>query len=277
MKQENKEQNVSEKHWSPLALIWRGALFGAANVIPGVSGGTIAVSTGVYDTLIKSVTNIIRYWRILLFFLLGAGLGLILAAFGLEVLFEKWPQPTLFAFMGFIAGGFPSLWKKADLGSRLKISWVLLFMGAFALIILMGFFLNPGMQPPLTQWTPEAALWIFLAGCAAAAAMVIPGISGSLLLLLIGMYSTFVSAVTHMNLPILITAALGVGAGILLIARLISWLLQRWHRATYAAILGLVIGSVVVLWPGLPQSWGIFVCAICVLGGILAGFHLSDR
>lgn len=271
------DQNSAEKQWSPLALIWRGALFGAANVIPGVSGGTIAVSTGVYDTLIKSVTHIIRYWKVLLFFLAGAALGLLIAAFGLEILFEKWPKPTLFAFMGFIAGSFPALWKKADPGPRLKLSWVLLFLTAFALIVLMGFFMNPGMQPPVTEWTPAAGLWIFLAGGAAAAAMVIPGISGSLLLLLLGMYSTFVSAVTHMNLPVLLTAALGVGAGILLISRLISFLLKRWHRASYGAILGLVAGSIVVLWPGLPRSWDILFCLASALGGILAGFYFSDR
>jgi len=265
-----------DKPWKPIALIWRGALFGAANVIPGVSGGTIAVSTGIYDTLIKSISNIIRYWKILFFFLLGAGLGLLIAAFGLEVLFEKWPGPTLFAFMGFICGGLPSLWKRADLGPRIKAGWVLLFLAALAVILLMGFFLSPGQQPPITQWTPRAALWVFLAGGAAAAAMVIPGISGSLLLLLMGMYSTFISALTHMNFPILLTAALGVGLGILLISRLIAILLRKWHRACYAVILGLVIGSVMVLWPGWPQSWGIFFSLLALSSGFFAGFVLSD-
>lgn len=276
MKEIHKSVEEKEKPWKPVALIWRGALFGAANVIPGVSGGTIAVSTGVYDTLIKSISNIIRYWKILFFFLLGAGLGLLIAAFGLEVLFEKWPGPTLFAFMGFILGGFPSLWKRANLGPRIKAGWVILFLAAFTVIVLMGLFLSPGQQPPVTQWTPRAALWVFLAGGAAAAAMVIPGISGSLLLLLLGMYSTFVSALTHMNLPILLTAALGVGLGILLISRLISVLLKKWHRATYAAILGLVLGSVVVLWPGLPKSWSILFSLSALFAGGIAGFILSD-
>ncbi|MDA3849792.1 MAG: DUF368 domain-containing protein [Spirochaetaceae bacterium] len=260
-----------------LNLLWKGALFGVANIIPGVSGGTIAVITGVYDDFMDAISHFIKQWKFLLVYLGGAMLGILLGSFTLEALFENWPGPTLFCFMGFILGGIPLLWKRSDLKGKIKPSWIMGFVISFTLVIAMKFLLNPSESTAITQWTPQIAVIIFCAGAAAASAMVIPGVSGSFLLLLIGMYTTFVGAVTHMNFPILITAAAGVVVGILFTAKIMGVLLAKFHHGTYAVIMGLVLGSLIALWPGIPRGWMIPVSAAALLFGLWGGYKLGDR
>jgi len=270
-----KKQDSPEN--SPISLLWKGAIFGLANVIPGVSGGTMAVITGVYDELMDAIGHFIKHWKFLLFYIIGAGIGLIGASFTLESLFEHWPEPTLFCFIGLILGGLPVLWKRADFQKQWKPGWIIGFIISFSLVIVMGWLLDPSESVAITELTAQSAPLIFLAGVAAAAAMIVPGVSGSFLLLLMGMYTTFVGAVTSMNLPILITAAAGIGLGILVVARIIGFFTKRFHHGTYAVIFGLVCASALVLWPGMPSGWMIPLSVLTLGLGILGGLKLGDQ
>ena len=258
-------------------LLWKGALFGLANIIPGVSGGTLAVITGVYDDFMEAVSHLFKHWKFLFFYLLGAGVGIIGGSFSLEKLFELWPQPTLFCFMGFIIGGIPLLWKRSGLSFRKGAGWLVGFLLAFCVVVLMRFVFNPAETEPVTELTFSAGIVIFVSAAAAASAMVIPGISGSFILLLLGMYTTFVGAVTDMNIAVILVILAGVATGLLLTARIISFFLKRFHRGTYAVILGLVIGSVFALWPGIPSGILILSSVIALAGGIAGGYFLGDR
>lgn len=267
---------MSEKKSGLFSLIWKGALFGIANIIPGVSGGTMAVVTGVYDEFMEAIAHFIKKRNFLFFYLAGAGIGIVGAAFILEDLFERWPQPTLFTFMGFILGGIPMLVKKGRFEKKLRLSWGIGFLIAFALIIVMGFMLNPAESEPITVMNVQTGLMVFFSGIAAASAMIIPGISGSFLLLLFGMYTTFVGAVTDMNFPILIAGGAGVGTGVMVVSRLISFCLNRYHSLTYSVILGLVSASAIALWPGFSfDAQGIF-SVLFFVAGLIGGYKLGD-
>ncbi len=258
-------------------LIWKGALFGIANIIPGVSGGTMAVITGVYDDFMNAIPRFIRNWLFLVLYLGGAVFGIVGGSFTIQILFEKWPAPTMFLFMGFILGGIPMLLKTGRFEKRVKPAWAAGFLVAFALVILMSFILKPGESEVITEFSLRTALFLVGGGALAASAMVIPGISGSFLMLLIGLYSTFVAAVTHMNIPFLVCIATGVAAGILLTARIMTFFLQRFHQGTYAVILGLVTASIVALWPGIPSGWMILSSVLCFAAGLTGGYLLGDK
>ncbi len=273
----NSSDSKTKKH-SPFSLLAKGALFGLANIIPGVSGGTMAVITGVYDDFMKAISHFIREWRFLVLYLSGAVLGIAGGSVTIQKLFEHWPGPTLFCFMGFILGGLPFLVKKADLrGKKIRRTWVPGFVLAFALVLLMAFVLQPAEREAITEFTLPTALILAGGAILASSAMVIPGISGSFLLLLAGLYTTFISAVTRLDIPMLICIAAGVGLGILLTAKIISFFLARFYHATYGVILGLVCASVIALWPGLPRGMMIFYSLAAFALGLAGGAFLGDR
>ncbi len=268
--------NMSKKF--DIALLWKGALFGVANIIPGVSGGTIAVITGVYDEFMNAIAHFLRQWRFLLIYFAGAALGVVGGSFTLETLFEHWPGPTLFCFMGFILGGIPCLLKKGEFkGKSIRAGWIVGFILAFALVIVLSFFIDPSETAAIREFSSRTALLLFCGGALASSAMVIPGISGSFLLLLIGLYTTFVGAVTDMNIPMLICIMAGVAAGILLTARILGFFLSRFHQGTYAVILGLVVASVIALWPGIPSGLQIMASIGCFAAGLAGGYLLADK
>ena len=261
-----------------ISLLWKGALFGVANIIPGVSGGTIAVITGVYDEFMNAIAHFLKQWRFLLIYFIGAALGVVGGSFTLESLFEHWPAPTLFCFMGFILGGIPCLLEKGKFkGKGIRSGWVIGFILAFALVILLSFFIDPSETAAITEFSAHTALLLFCGGALASSAMVIPGISGSFLLLLIGLYTTFVGAVTDMNIPMLICIMAGVAAGILLTARILGFFLSRFHQGTYAVILGLVVASIIALWPGIPGGLQIPASVISFAAGLAGGYLLADK
>nr|WP_319777148.1 DUF368 domain-containing protein [uncultured Sphaerochaeta sp.] len=258
-------------------LLGKGALIGVANTVPGVSGGTIAVVTGIYDEMMESISHFIKSWKFLAVLIVGAGAGILIFAHLIEYLFENYPFQTLYSFVGLILGGVPFLWKKADFGKKIHFSWVIAFVVAFVLVVIMGLSAEPGESEPIRILTASSGLLIFLSGAAGAAAMIIPGVSGSFLLLLMGMYTTFIAAVNDLNFSILIIAGLGVAVGILGVARIMSFCLKRFPKVTYSVIFGLVFGSIVALWPGVAGGGAGILSLIFIPLGIAAGYFLGDR
>lgn len=236
-----------------------GIVLGVANVIPGVSGGTMAVVFGVYDRLIAAITlNLKKILKDLPFLLLlGAGLvtGIILFSNVVTWLFGRWPHQTNFFFLGIILGSIPFIYVRAR-GPGFKLgSWVGAALG-FAVMAVM-YYLDSGhggAAAVVTQASPSVVGWLFAMGFVAAVTMIIPGISGSFVLLILGAYETIIRAVSDMNIPLLIPVAAGVLAGLFLGAQLVRFLLGRFHILTYAVIFGLVVGSLLPVFPGLPTG-----------------------
>lgn len=280
--------------------IIRGVVIGVANIIPGVSGGTMMVTMGIYDKLLGSITGLFKQFkksvRTLLPYFIGMAVGIVAFAFLLtKVLLVKFPLPTAFAFIGLIVGGIPVLLKRvkgAKAGTKAGakggfLSCVVVFALFFALIIGMQF-LGEGAERAVTPSVLNTLIMLVM-GVLAAAAMVVPGVSGSLLLLAFGYYNAvtgavteFISAVFDWNLPVLLekTALLfpfgiGVLLGIFFVAKLIEWLLAHYERLTYCGILGLVAASPV---PVFSNAWGGSVGVIVILASAAtfgAGFAVA--
>ena len=267
--------------------IIRGAVIGIANIIPGVSGGTMMVTMGIYDKLIGAITGIFKQFKksmkTLFPYIIGMVVGI--GAFALlltKVLLPKAPLPTAFAFIGLIVGGEPLLVKKAVQAKEEKkpnlFLCCLIFVLFFALIIGMQF-IGEGADRVVTP-SFLTALILLVMGVLAAAAMVVPGVSGSLLLLAFGFYNPvteaitdFISAVFALDIAtawncvlILFPFGLGVLLGIFFVAKLIEWLLTKYERLTYCGILGLVCASPV---PVFLNALGGTVGVIAIVASVI--------
>lgn len=244
----------------------RGVLIGVANVIPGVSGGTMAVSLGVYDRLISSLTGLFKNFKksmqTLVPILLGAALGIVGFAFLIEYLFATFPLATCLTFTGLILGGLPILTGslKKELEKRntgIKAGHVAAFVILFVFGIGMSLAGGEGTAVDLSRVNVIGIILLFVIGMITSATMVIPGVSGSMLLMILGYYNSIISAITdfmtalkNLDVPgllhgvsILMPFGIGVVVGIFLIAKLIEFLFNRYAALTYSAILGLIISS----------------------------------
>ena len=231
-----------------------GIAIGIANVIPGVSGGTIAVVFGAYSDLIGAASLDIKIikanFKIYLCLFGGMGLGILLFARLFKLVYEKFPVQTNFFFVGLIVGSifiiFELVREKEKESSFTKVSKIIWFFIGLSIMLALYFFKGAAASSTAAVETLSLGsfIFLFLAGFAGAAAMIIPGISGSFLLLILGAYYTVIKAITDFNIPVLIPIGLGVLAGFILSARLIGFLMEKFPKITYAFILGLVAGSI---------------------------------
>lgn len=254
--------------------IIKGMVIGISNVIPGVSGGTMAVVLGIYDKLISAVNGFFKNWKKHIGFLIqigiGAGLGIVLFSNLINILLADYAQPTCFFFIGLILGSFPMLYKRATKGKVRPVNYTW-FLVTLALMIAMSMVSDKDMTSvAMTTLSLKSFISLFAAGFIAAAAMVLPGVSGSLVLLILGLYTTFTTAISDFNIPLLIVIALGVVAGILSMTKLIEALLRKFPQPTYFAICGLILGSIFPVYPGFSVGIiGIISIITCIFGFII--------
>lgn len=248
--------------------IVKGILIGIANIIPGVSGGTMAVSLGIYDKLIAAVSNLLKDWKnslkVLLPLAIGCGIGIIGFTYAIEYLLSHHTFVTCMAFVGLILGGLPILvsslkkeMRRSHGSSSIGISGVLAFLVLFSIAVFLPM-LN-SKEEVLRTFTvnPVTIILLFLVGVIASATMVIPGVSGSLVMMILGYYygiietiKSFLDSVRAFDMAgithgflLLFPFGIGVLLGIFLIAKLITFLFNRYGVQTYCAILGLIIAS----------------------------------
>lgn len=242
---------------SSLAGIFlRGMLMGAADVVPGVSGGTIAFITGIYHRLLKAISAVdfsmagllVRgEWRALWRavdgnFLLTLVLGIATSVFSLAGLISHWldTQPLLLwsFFFGLILASALVLMRHVSRWALAPASGLLLGAALAALV---------GLSPQLAM--PGGPGSFFIAGFVAICAMILPGVSGSFILVVLGMYPAVLSAVESLELLPIVAFAGGAICGLLVFARLLSFLLERFHAVTLATLTGFLFGSLLVVWP----------------------------
>lgn len=247
-----------------LATFVKGFAMGAANVVPGVSGGTIAFITGIYERLINSLKafdleavklaskfQFGALWqkidgRFLTALGLGVGTSILTLAKVIKWGFSEHPVLIWSLFFGLIAASIPSVGKMVRKWTPTVIG---LFLVGLAIAVSMAF-LNPASEN-------ENPLYLFLCGIAAMCSMIIPGLSGSFVLLLMGNYELVaLDAVNHLRqgnlgeaLPIIIPVGIGAVAGLLVLSRFLSWLFKTHHDKAVGAITGFIAGSLVIIWP----------------------------
>lgn len=247
--------SLSRHHW--LGLYLRGIAMGAADLVPGVSGGTIALITGIYDRFIAAIASIgLDALRMVLAgkikdawahvdgnFLVAVGAGILSSVLALASLLNwlllNYPLPLWSLFCGLILASAIHLFytSRVDWAERHYALW-LTGVGLATVIGLMQ----------ATQ-LPVGPVSVFFAGAVAISAMLLPGISGSFLLLILGMYQPVISALVNVDLVTVGLFALGCFCGLLVFSRLLAALLARAQRATMAILYGFLLGSVIMLWP----------------------------
>ena len=275
--------------------ILRGVVMGVSNIIPGVSGGTMAVSMGIYDRIIYAANNIFKQFRKSIRELLPILIGVLIGLFAFAALIgtllgtksDEIPLtrlPTNFAFIGLILGGLPAIYKRVNMRSA-KIPGLILFLVFLALVVVL-----PLLNPPEARTVDHSFGTILLMiplGAIASSTMVIPGVSGSMIMMLLGYYSSIINAMNDLrggdwsSLAILLPYAIGLLVGIVVIAKLMNYLLKKHAALTFCAIFGLVIGSPVTL---LMQNRECFPLAsagnwiasiVCLLIGFAVAWFMS--
>ena len=267
-----------------IRLIVIGVILGVANVIPGVSGGTLAVVFNIYDRLISVITlnvkKILSEWKFILPLVVGMGLGIILFSKAITFLFENYPVQTNWFFIGIILGSIPMIVKRLMVAStasssdarKIPVSAIVCGVLALAVMAIMTYANVAESGAPIqTELTPLLAVKLFIGLACATIAMIIPGISGSFLMLVVGIYSTVIAAISDLNIPLLIPAVIGGVIGLLGGAKLVRFLMAKVPAQTYGAIMGLVLGSILVIFPG----FGGFATVATSLLAAAVGFVVS--
>lgn len=275
-----------------IILAIKGFVFGIANIIPGVSGGTIALTMGIYEDLISSISHIFEKPKKSIIFLIpfavGAVLSILLMSKLISFCLEKFPFPTMIFFVGLIIGGIPLLTKKVQ-KKKVKPLNILLFLITFGIIITMALMKEGRNIVSLSNPTIFTMLALGLVGMVAAATMVIPGVSGSFVLMLLGYYEPIVKTIGNItnfsklsyNLSILIPFGIGILIGIILIAKLLEYLFKKYETPTYYAILGFIIASVITLaisaFSTDKTNLQIIFGIVLFIVGSLIGYKLGDE
>lgn len=256
----------------------KGLCIGGTMLVPGVSGGSMAIILGIYDQLVSSVSSFFKHKRksavFLGIFCLGALIGMILFARPLLHLIENYPKPMMFFFMGAVAGSAPMIYRK---GGSHSACWQdgMFFLLGLALIVLLSLF--PKTSFEMTANDQYVYFLLVLSGFLAAIALVLPGISVSYMLLLLGMYDTTMRAFETFYLPYLLPLGIGLILGIFATTKLLECAMTQYPRQTYRIILGFILGSVVEIFPGLPSGIEILLCAILLTAGFVIIYYLSSK
>lgn len=268
--------------------ILKGFGMGTSDLIPGVSGGTIALLLGIYDDFISSVSGLFskRFWpsfKFLLPILLGMGLAIALLSNLFNYLLSYHEIPTMFFFTGLIIGIIPYLLKTSNFKQTFKTKhYLMILIGIIILVIIT--LLNNGDKHSGETLTLSFGLIIkyFIAGMFASSAMLLPGISGSFMLLVFGAYGTVmfsISELVNLNLtalPILIIVGLGILTGFMLSSRMIQYFLHHHTTMTFALIIGFVIGSIYAVFPGFSENGLVWIISfLTIIIGFIVSFTLG--
>ena len=274
--------------------IIKGVMIGIANIIPGVSGGTMAVSLGIYDRLIGAVSGLFKEFKKNIAFLIpiiiGCGIGIVGFTYAIEYLLDKHTFVTCMAFVGLILGGLPAI--ISSMKSKMTSGGI----GVFGILAFVIAFVISGGMPLLKESkdaltviavTPVNMVILFILGVVASATMVIPGVSGSMMLMIFGYYYAIINTIKTfldnlrafdlmgMKDGILLLAPFGIGVilGIFLIAKLITFLFEKYGVQTFCAILGLVISSPIAIFinTGLVSKLGSLSSWEILFGIVLMG------
>ncbi|MCL2140799.1 MAG: DUF368 domain-containing protein [Dehalococcoidia bacterium] len=280
-----------------------GLAFGITETVPGVSGSTIAIMLGFYDEAIHSINHFSldyrRSFRFVIPLLIGIALGILIFSSIMDFLLDNYSFPTMALFIGLVVGIIPQVHSKVRAHPyRFEFKTVILVIVPIVLLVVLSFMKNPEPTEPaeaIKTISIPFMVFILLAGIIAAAALVVPSISGSFILLLLGLYHLVMYSVSSIRLAfsdttlllnvckVLCPLAIGILIGGFSMSKLIEKLLKSHHKVTFSIILGLLIGSVFVLFSDSSTYQSGMSTLMVILGvftfacGVTASFMLSKK
>lgn len=282
-----------------LILVIKGFIMGIANIIPGVSGGTLAMTLGIYEQFISSISHLFSKLKENLKFLIPVALGMVLAIVTLsrviDYSFKHFPLPTMLFFVGLVLGGIPMIYSKIKDEKKTKPSNTITFLIPFAIVIFMsviGMFATGMGEVNLGNLNFFGFIILFLVGMIAAGTMVIPGVSGSLVLMLLGYYYPvlgLIKAITKFeNLAhnILVAGVFGMGiiVGIVAISKIIEFLFSKYEKKFYFGVFGFILASApAIILSGIQEISIIFTIPqiiasiVLLIIGFIVSYKLGEK
>ncbi|MBR4083502.1 MAG: DUF368 domain-containing protein [Lachnospiraceae bacterium] len=283
--------------------ILKGIVIGLANIIPGVSGGTMMVAMGIYDKLIHCITHLFKELKknimILLPIVIGMGIALVAGSFTIKELFILFPLQTSLCFVGLVVGSLPIMWKNVK-ENKIKPGHIIACVAFFAVVVVMALMGETEGNAADLSFNVINVIKLFIVGVIAAATMVVPGVSGSMMLLLLGYYNPIISAISDFFAALVATDinglikgvgiffpfGVGVLVGIFAVAKLIEIIFAKFPFYAYWAIIGLIVASPIAIIAKMkPTSTGLIAASpiidiavsmispigvLTIVGGIIA-------
>ncbi|MBM7633135.1 DUF368 domain-containing protein [Geomicrobium sediminis] len=268
--------------------IWKGIAMGMVETVPGVSSSTIAMLVGIYENVIGSISDLTsKYIRRGVLYLIPVGIGIVigflLSIQVVEFFLINYTVPTHFLFIGLVIGMLPFIWYSGKRHTdQLKsvpyqVKHYVIMVLFFVLLVFLNNFLGYD-ESVMTDLVFTDYLFLFFSGWLASTALVLPGISGALILMILGAYYTAIDAITSLNIDVIIAVGAGVVIGVLITGKLVRFLIIHFRQSTYAGIVGLLAGSVIVLYIGLPETIGQMIASVLLLIiGFLFSYLISQR
>ena len=271
----------------------KGCVIGIANIIPGVSGGTMMVAMGIYDKLIHCITHLFSEFKKNVLFLLpiviGMGVAIVASSFALESLFANFPVQTNLLFVGLILGGLPAVWKHVK-GNSIKFGHLIAFLLFFALVAGLAIFGGGNGKDADLAFNVINVMKLFGVGIVASATMIIPGVSGSMMLKLMGYYEPIVTTTIPnlirslvafdmdgilVGVGVLAPFGIGIVAGVFAIAKLVEIIFEKFPLYAYWAIIGLIVASPVAILVGMGLELYTVLSVVTGLVAMGIGFVIA--
>ncbi len=263
-----------------ISTIIKGFIVGATMMVPGVSGGSMAMVLGLYDKLINSLGHIFDSFKSNFIFLLEFGIaalaGIVLCAKPITSIIDRFPIVSMFFFIGLVFGSIPMLYKKAKVE---KFSWVSILWFLLGALIVISMEFLPAMESAseVSGFSFTLLILQLFAGVAVAVGFILPGISTSYLLLILGVYRFIMNAIDNLDIISLLPFIVGFILGVLLLTRFLDWCMRKYPGITYLIILGFLVGSVIPIYPGNPQGLEILYSVIAFAIGAVLIYFVSKK
>ena len=273
-----------------LTLAIKGFLIGVANIIPGVSGGTLAITLGIYEKLIGAISHFFKNLKENIKFIMPIGIGAVLSILLLSRVIsfclDKYTLATILFFIGLILGGIPLLNKKIK-GHYKNVSNIIIFLLSFGFVVALSILKGENVVS-FENMNIINYIMLFLVGVVAAATMIIPGVSGSFVLMLLGYYKPIVDTIGDLtkfnniwqDIIILVPFGIGVLVGIVAISKLLEFLFKKYEVKTYFGVMGFIIASIITIFTGaegLVFSVPQLLIGLMLLGiGFVAAYKLGE-
>ena len=285
-----------------ILLVIKGFIMGIANIIPGVSGGTLALTLGIYEDFIGAISHFFRNIKKHVSFLLPIFVGILLSVITMSnvisTCFDQYPIPTTLFFMGLVIGGIPMLLKRVkNTKEKKQVSSYVIALITFSIVMIMAFseqIFGSGLgNVSFSNMAVFDYVILFFVGLISAATMVIPGVSGSLVLMLLGYYLPIIGVLKELtkfenlgpNLLVAFVFGVGVLVGIVAISKVIEYLLEKFEAKTFFGVIGFILASIIAIPVSVYHEVGAIVFSVPqgILGvlflaiGIIVGYKLGEK
>ena len=260
--------------------IIKGIAIGAGAILPGISSGVLCVIFGVYETLLNCVLNFFKNiknnFKLLFPIGLGVFIGIVLFGNILKYVFYAYPIQTKSIFIGLIVGSIPELLKKAKSKTKFRLSFLLYLVTSFIIGLFLVFIENRFKL--VTTNNQFSFFYLVLSGFLMSAGVIIPGISSTLILMLLGVYDAYLLSVSSLYIPFLLPIVIGLIIGSIFCMKVLKALLDKFYSQTFFSIIGFTIGSIFVLLPHFSSLYELTLCISCIFLGIFTiNFTINEK